>query len=112
MLFFPHAISHNHAINLLTDNLAVCFKLLENGADPNAKGDDNMSALHVAARGGLTENCQFLLEHTSSGHYGNETDVHGQTALHHAVLCDGVQCVDYLLSSGLPANQPDEELRT
>ena len=71
-----------------------------------------MSALHVAARRGLTENCQFLLEHTSSGHYVNEIDVHGQTALHHAVSCDGVECVEYLLSSGLPANQPDEELRT
>ena len=94
-----------------TDNLVVCSMLLEHGADPNAKDSDQLSALHMAARVGLTENCQFLLEHTG-GHYGNDTDVYGQTALHHAVSCDGVECVTYLLGCGLSANQADEEMRT
>lgn len=85
--------------------------MLDHGADPNAKDNDQLTALHVAARAGLTQNCQFLLEHTK-GHYGNEVDAQGQSALHHAVSCDGVECVAYLLSSGLAANQPDHEMRT
>lgn len=85
--------------------------LLEHGADPNAKDNEQLTALHVAAHWGLSENCQFLLEHTG-GHYGIEVDSHGQTALHHAVSCDGVECVAYLLSCGLLANQADEEKRT
>ena len=89
----------------------ACTLLLDHGADPNAKDNDQLTALHVAARAGLTQNCQFLLEHTK-GHYGNEVDAQGQSALHHAVSCDGVECVAYLLSSGLAANQPDHEMRT
>ena len=85
--------------------------LLDHGADPNAKDNDQLSALHMAARVGLTQNCQFLLEHTK-GHYGNEVDAQGQSALHHAVSCDGIECVAYLLSCGLSANQPDQEMRT
>ena len=65
----------------------------------------------MAARAGLAQNCQFLLEHTK-GHLGNEVDAQGQSALHHAVSCDGVECVAYLLSSALSANQPDFEMRT
>ena len=89
----------------------ACTVLLDHGADPNAKDNDQLTALHMAARAGLAQNCQFLLEHTK-GHYGNEVDAQGQSALHHAVSCDGVECVAYLLSIGLPANQPDLEMRT
>lgn len=100
-----------HLLNSSVDNLVVCSLLLDHGADPNAKDKDQMSALHVAAQRGLTDNCRFLLERTG-GHYGNETDVHGQSAVHHAVSCDGVECVAYLLACGLSANQTDEEMRT
>jgi hypothetical protein len=85
--------------------------LLDYGADPNAKDNDQLTALHTAARAGLAQNCQFLLEHTK-GRYGNEVDAQGQSALHHAVSCDGVECVAYLLSTGLAANQADLEMRT
>lgn len=85
--------------------------LLDHGADPNAKDNDQLTALHMAARAGITQNCQYLLEHTK-GHYGNEVDAQGQSALHHAVSCDGVECVAYLLASGLAANQLDHEMRT
>ena len=109
---FPHPqICQLKRIILFSDNLVVCTVLLDHGADPNAKDNDQLTALHMAARGGLTQNCQFLLEHTK-GHSGNKVDAQGQSALHHAVSCDGVECVAYLLSSGLSANQSDNEMRT
>lgn len=85
--------------------------LLDHGADSNAKDIDQLTALHLAARVGLTQNCQFLLEHTM-GHYGNEVDAQGQSALHHAVSCNRVECVAYLLSCGFASSQLDYEMRT
>ena len=84
--------------------------LLDHGADPNAKDNDQLTALHVAARAGLTQNCQFLLEHIK-GHYGSSRS-ECTAPCAYAVSCDGVECVAYLLSSGLAANQPDHEMRT
>ena len=111
MTIYSPLVNPSMLCSLFPDNLVACTLLLDHGADPNAKDNDQLTALHTAARAGLAENCQFLLEHTK-GHLGNEVDAQGQSALHHAVSCDGVECVAYLLSIGLAANQLDLEMRT
>lgn len=67
--------------------------------------------LHLAARSGIAESCQLLLERTG-GHVGNVLDQEGASALHHAVGSGNVDCLEYLLQAGLSPNQPNAEQRT
>ena len=67
--------------------------------------------LHISAQHGMVENCQFLFEHTG-GIHGNEVDSLGQTALFYAVEGGHLECVEYLLSSGLLPEHRNSEDRT
>ena len=68
------------------------------------------SGLHLAARRGIAESCQLLLEHTG-GHLGTILDQEGASALHHAVGSGSVDCLEYLLQAGLSPNQTNSEHR-
>ena len=120
---------------LHADNLKACALLLSHGADPNAKDSEGLTGiqvflpatgciymmdspfsshlspgLHISAHQGLTENCQFLLEHTSGSH-ANEQDSQGRTALFHAVESGNIECVEYLLNVGFSPDHLDSENR-
>jgi ankyrin repeat protein len=60
------------------EHLAIVKILLENGADPNAKDNDNLAPLHKAAIGGTLAVVRALLKF---GANPNARDKHDQASL-------------------------------
>lgn len=72
-------------------------KLLQEGADPNAKQWYNGTALHAAAADGNTEIVKLLLD---AGADVNAKDKSGQTILHWAVQDENLSVIELLIKRG------------
>jgi ankyrin repeat protein len=100
--------------------LDVAEFLLEHGADADAKGNDDSTALHAASFHGGVKAVQFMLEHGANIHV---RDKQGQTPLHRAMddfihgysptdidaYLDGARC---LLSHGADVDALDDDHAT
>jgi ankyrin repeat protein len=89
----------------------ACFELvLEAGADPAARGDDEENALHVAAE---TYQPQWFIERLAE--LGVPVDAgndRGHTPLMRAVIHDNVPAIEALLEAGADPHVRDAEGRT
>lgn len=72
-------------------------KLLQEGADPNAKQWYNGTALHAAAADGNTEIVKLLLD---AGADVNAKDKSGQTILHWSVQDENLSVIELLIKRG------------
>jgi ankyrin repeat protein len=93
-----------------SENLEAVELLIKNGADPTSASYDGLTGLHMAAKYGITDNCQYLIE--VAGVDGNITDQHSQTALFYAVESQTIDCYAYLLSIGLSASHKNKDGRS
>ena len=84
-------------------------KLLEEGADINAKDEDGKSALQMASSYGHTDIVKLLLE---AGADINAKDNDWGTALSNAVMNEKQQVVKLLLEKGADVNQPNKDGET
>jgi hypothetical protein len=84
-------------------------KLLEKGADPNARNVVSWTPLHVVASKNHIEIAKLLLEH---GADPNVQEEHGRTPLHVAVSKNYVDMVRLLLEHGADPNTQDENGHT
>jgi ankyrin repeat protein len=80
----------------------VAQVLLQNGANAFASKADGMTALHMAAAAGCTDNCELLLNSDSS--LVHVKDVTGHTALMHAVESGSINTVNKLHQYGADLN--------
>ena len=80
--------------------------LLQHGAQVDAHGDYEYTALIQAAGGGLTEAVWLLLKY---GANPEERDEEGQTALMHAAMADRRDIIRLLLDHGVDPNAKDLE---
>ncbi|BFZ60483.1 palmitoyltransferase akr1 [Saitoella coloradoensis] len=100
---------HWAAIN---DHLLVCKLLLQNGADPNARGGDlSATPLHWAARQGLVCTVHLLLRHGADPAL---LDSQGFNTLHLATHSSHIMLLIYLLhtSPTLPIDSTDPQGHT
>lgn len=88
--------------------LAVTELLLTNHADVNAKAFENLTPLMAAVDGSQIKLVPMML---SAGAEVNATDIHGETALIHA-LSQNTEIVQTLLKAGADPNTKDENGRT
>ena len=65
--------------------LDIMLCLIGNGADVNARGNDNCTPLMTASRSGLVDKINVLINHGANLHLQND---YGDTAMHYAV-CSG-----------------------
>ena len=65
--------------------------------------------LHVAAKYGAVDNCQFLIE--VAGVHGNIEDNYKQTALFYSIESQAHSCSEYLLSIGCSPNHRNKDQR-
>jgi cytohesin len=79
---------------------------LENGANPNTKGEYGLTPLHMAASEGHVDVVRVLLER---GANPNTKDNDGQTPLHKAALWGHVDVVRVLLEYGADPNTKDKD---
>lgn len=94
---------------LFNDDVSVVQKVLEAGADPNARsGGDH--ALFVAATRGDTLSVRLLLD--AGANINMKTKIAERTALHQAVLKSKVNVVKLLISSGADVNAENKFGRT
>ena len=84
--------------------------LLQRGADPEARDESGMTALHYAAFHGV-EQVAVLLEHGAGVHARNDT---GATPLHCAAWCyhPYLRAAELLVQHGADVNARDNEGRT
>lgn len=86
-------------------HLKIAGLLLENGADANAKGQGDVTPLHMAE----AEFVELLVKH---GATLDVQDVNGQTALHHAAWLDRAEKVKLLLKAGADPTIKDKNGHT
>lgn len=115
-----------------TDNLEALHILISSGADPDQQDNGGMrgtltfswhqlplqwqvhgpsydTGLHVAAKHGVTDGCQYLIE--VAGVHGNVLDAYEQTALFYSTESQALHCSEYLLSIGCSANHRNNDQR-
>lgn len=98
------------------NNAEECQDLLdlekygELAAQPDAKGQDDWTALHMAAYEGFREVCEVLLSSCAAG-IAARTSM-GRTALHHAAVRGFAYLVPVLLSAGADLNAEDVDGNT
>lgn len=98
------------------NNAEECQDLLdlekygELAAQPDAKGQDDWTALHLAAYEGFQEVCEVLLNSCSAGITARTSM--GRTALHHAAVRGFASLVPVLLNAGADLNAEDADGNT
>ena len=85
------------ALHYATDRPEIVRKLLADGADPNAKGNNELIPLHIAARYGNLKAVDALLK---AGAKVNARGEDGATPLHFAVIFGHREAVGVLLGAG------------
>ena len=78
-------------------DLRVVQALLKHGADPNADGEDDYTALHCAASQGRHRIARLLLEHGAST---SATTIGNRTALGLAEVCNDPEMIRILKETG------------
>lgn len=68
-----------------------------------------MTGLHVAAKHGAIDGCQYLVE--VSGVNGNVLDNFEQTPIFYSIESQALLCSEYLLSIGCSANHRNQDQR-
>ncbi len=84
----------------------IVVMLLDAGADVESAGHNFHWPLQIAASMGAIDLAEILLQH---GAHINRSGVDGYSALHHAVLDNQPQSVEFLLRKGADANYRDEK---
>ena len=90
-------------------DLEIGHRLLDCGADVNARNDEDWTPLHLAAENGRVDFVQMLLEH---GAAINAPADGGETPLHWASKKGQVDVVRLLLEHGADPNIPDRDGET
>ena len=67
------------------------------------------TGLHIAAKYGVTDGCQYLVE--VAGVNGNVLDNFEQTAIFYSIESQSLLCSEYLLSIGCSANHRNKDQR-
>ena len=81
--------------------------LLENGADVNAKGDDDITPLHMAAyHKNATETATLLLENGADVSAKGDDDI---TPLHMAAHTNAIETAALLLENGADVNAKEDD---
>ena len=94
---------------ILDGDLDCAEKLLEMGADPNAKDELGRTPLHLAAQFGYLGLVKLLLDGGADPNMRNDHD--GKTALHYAVVRDNFMVV-LLLEAGADPDIADDSGET
>ncbi|XP_074641347.1 transient receptor potential cation channel subfamily A member 1-like [Tubulanus polymorphus] len=87
-----YASKHGYLVSLNT--------LINHGVEMNLLNNDNESPLHFAARYGRYQSCKKLLDSLKGPGIINQTDGHGQSALHKAAKNGHYKVVQLLLRRG------------
>ena len=82
-------------------NINEIKRLLDNGADVNAKDDDGYTPLISASAGGFVETAKFLLE---NGADMNAEDKYGWTSLMYASQNRHINMLKFLIENGADVN--------
>ena len=90
-------------------DLEIGQRLLDCGADVNARDDEDWTPLHLAAENGRLDFVQMLLEHSAAI---NAPADGGETPLHWASKKGQVDVVRLLLEHGADPNIPDRDGET
>jgi|GEM_PF-4202205 len=90
-------------------NETTLTRLLEKGADANAKNNRGITALMYAAWYDHPESCALLVE---NGADVNAADTHGQTALMYAAQGGETRTCMVLIEKGADINAKDEDGKT
>lgn len=92
---------HLDAMRLLNDQLETIKLFLANGADVNARDNDNFSALHWAAWASRSDIADILL---NNGADKNARNKFGDTPLHEAADVGAIEVVKLLVDRGAEIN--------
>lgn len=101
---------HAVLVNELDRKKELVKKILENGADPNAKTNffgDSQSPLHYCAKYGVSEAITLLAKY---GADINQKDSHGYSPLCTAIEHNDVFAIYKFLELGAPANPNDNDV--
>ena len=87
-----------------TCRLEVVQKLIQMGAEVNAKNWQGATPLHLATKNNSASVAELLIQNRAEV---NAQDDQGETPLHKAILCKSAVVAEKLIHSGADINAPD-----